>query len=137
MLVNSSSHYFKFLELAKELGIDDLVDIDASEEKLLTQLGERWHQGLSTTVCEGMSLMPEVSIGTTHRRLKSLRSKGLLTLTHDAIDQRIKYIVPTELACNYFESLDQCLKLAFTSENQALKKVLKPIRSSERILATL
>jgi hypothetical protein len=139
MLKNPSSFYFKFLgfyfkflEFARELGADGLVGLDAAEEKLLIQLGQRWHRGWSTTVCEGMSLIPGVSIGTTHRRLKSLRSKGLLTLTQDAKDQRVKFIVPTTLACKYFEILDASLKLAVGEKNQAFKKVFDPIRSLER-----
>lgn len=137
MFAKSSCFYFKFLEYAEDMGIAELVRIDASEEKLLIQLGQRWNQGERMTVSVGMSLMPGVSIGTTHRRLKSLRSKGLLTLIPDKTDHRIKYIAPTTLARNYFEILDKCLKLAFTSKNQAFKKVLDPNRSLEVCLSVM
>lgn len=104
--------YFNFLDLVKGLHKYDLPALDPSEEKLLNHLGNVWHKGETLTVREGMALMPCVSIGTTHRRLKALRIKGFLDLTSDSSDQRVKYIVPTPLASKYFAVLEKCLRSA-------------------------
>lgn len=102
--------YFDFLESTEQMQDKFLMELDPSEEKLLHHLGLSWHKGVNLTVLEGMSLMPSVSIGTSHRRLKNLRAKGFLDLAQDTKDHRVKYIVPTPQARNYFLALGDCLK---------------------------
>jgi hypothetical protein len=109
---NYSNIFFGFLEGVKKIKDKNLSNLDPSEEKLLHQLGLVWSKGINLTVLEAMSLMPNVSIGTTHRRLKALRKKGFLDLAQDSNDQRVKYIVPTPQAGNYFLTLGDCLKTA-------------------------
>jgi DNA-binding MarR family transcriptional regulator len=50
-----------------------------------------------------------VSSTTAHRRLKSLRKKGIITLVSDVVDTRIKYVMPTPVASRYFAQLGKCL----------------------------
>ena len=51
----------------------------------------------------------EASPTTIHRRIKSLRKKGVIQLTVDEIDNRIKYVAPTALATEYFAQLSNAL----------------------------
>jgi DNA-binding MarR family transcriptional regulator len=44
-----------------------------------------------------------------HRRLKSLRKKGLLALKVDEVDTRVKYVVATEKTDAYFAAFGKCL----------------------------
>jgi DNA-binding MarR family transcriptional regulator len=44
-----------------------------------------------------------------HRRLKTLRSKGLIDLLVDSSDSRIKYVVATDQTEKYFATLGQAL----------------------------
>ena len=64
------------------------------------------------TVLETMKATPDLSPSTVHRRLKTLRKKGLVTLDVNQIDNRIKYIVHTDLTNRYFTQLGHCLSQA-------------------------
>ena len=56
-----------------------------------------------------MHTFSDISPSTVHRRLKTLRKKRLIALDVVQIDNRIKYIVHTELTNSYFAHLGQCL----------------------------
>jgi DNA-binding MarR family transcriptional regulator len=64
------------------------------------------------TVLQAMGMMTEISSTTAHRRIKSLRKKGLIALNIDEVDNRIKYVVPTDQSNKYFAQLGQCLDKA-------------------------
>ncbi len=63
-------------------------------------------------VLEAMEMFPNISGSTVHRRLDTLRKKGMITLDADAENQRVKYIAPTPLAEKYFAKLGECLDKA-------------------------
>lgn len=86
--------------------------IDPVEERLLNALAAVWHTGRRVTVLEAMAMALDVSPTTLHRRLKSLRAKGLLALKTDDTDSRIKYVVSTDKADQYFSALGKCLNEA-------------------------
>jgi DNA-binding MarR family transcriptional regulator len=50
-----------------------------------------------------------VSPSSVHRRLKTLRAKGLIALEEDKVDGRIKYIVSTRLFTKYLAKMDECM----------------------------
>lgn len=54
----------------------------------------------------------DASSTTVHRRLKTLRQKNMLELEVDEDDNRVKYIVPTELARNYLAELGKSVERA-------------------------
>jgi DNA-binding MarR family transcriptional regulator len=58
------------------------------------------------------SVCTEISATTAHRRLKTLRKKGMIELDVDKLDSRVKYVVPTELARKYFVALGQAIDKA-------------------------
>jgi DNA-binding MarR family transcriptional regulator len=72
----------------------------------------KWHDAQQVSVLEAMGLSTEISATTAHRRLKTLRQKGMIELDIDKIDSRVKYVVPTDLARKYFVALGQAIDKA-------------------------
>lgn len=108
-----SSIYLRFLHLAQALReLPGFPAIDALEERFLNVLAAAWYAGHSVSVLEAMRLLPDVSATTAHRRLKALRSKGLVALEVDPTDSRVKYVTPTDLARNHFARLGQLIEKA-------------------------
>ena len=110
MIGISSTLYLKFLNLVRAM--DDastIPSLDATEERLLTQLANAWAVDKRVTVLEAMNLDAEVSSTTIHRRIKSLKKKGVISLETDETDNRVKYILPTPLATEYFAALSRCM----------------------------
>jgi hypothetical protein len=104
--------YLRFLNLVEAIRSPALPPLDTTEERLLNVLGAAWHEGRRVTVLEAMQMLPDASSTTVHRRLNALRSKGLLANETDAQDSRVRYLVPTAAAMNYFEELGKCLTRA-------------------------
>jgi hypothetical protein len=105
--------YLKFLNLVHAVRqLPAFPPMDPMEERLLNQLAASWHAGIQVTVLEAMRMSQDASATTVHRRLKTLRKKGIISLDIDEADNRIKYIAPTELATAYFAKLGHCLDLA-------------------------
>lgn len=112
-----STTYLRFLNLIQAIReVPSFPAMDPVEERLLNLLASVWHVGKQISVLEAMGLSTDISATTAHRRLKTLRSKGLIALDVDKIDSRIKYVVPTELATNYFATMGQALDRAQKSE---------------------
>jgi len=110
---NYSTVYLRFLNLMQAIReLPSFPHVDPVEERLLNALASIWHSGARVTVLEAMALSVDVSPTTLHRRLKSLRSKGLLALETDSSDTRIKYVVATDLTNDYFSTLGRCLNEA-------------------------
>lgn len=115
-MVNQSKHsraYLRFLSLVHAIReIPTFPAMDPVEERLLTMLAAVWHVEKKISVLQAMSLTDEISATTAHRRLKTLRKKGMIELDTDKTDSRIKYVVPTELTKHYFVTLGQALDKA-------------------------
>jgi DNA-binding MarR family transcriptional regulator len=108
-----SSIYLRFLNLIQAIQeLPGFPQVDPVEERLLNALAASWHNERRVTVLEAMGLTLNVSPTTLHRRLKSLRAKGLIGLQTDQADTRIKYVVPTEKTQAYFTALGRCLNEA-------------------------
>ncbi len=105
-----SQTYLRFLNLVMAVQtLPDFPKLDPVEERLLHLFGTVWHAEQKITVLQAMAIYDDVSTTTAHRRLKSLRKKGIIALVPDAVDTRIKYVMPTPLASRYFAQLGQCL----------------------------
>lgn len=105
--------YLRFLSLARKLRDQDKIpDLDPFEERVLNLLGSFWHKGEQITVLQAMRLAPDLSHTTVHRRLTTLKKKGLLQFNVDEQDGRVKYITPTNAANDYFSVLGECLRKA-------------------------
>ncbi len=108
-----SAVYVRFLNLARAVrDLPDFPDLDPVEERLFNRLAGVWHRDESITVLQVMGLSDEVSSTTAHRRLKSLRIKGMVELIADETDNRVKYVRPTPLASQYLAHLGQCVEQA-------------------------
>lgn len=108
-----SNIYLRFLNLMQAIReLPTFPNVDPVEERLLNALAAIWHGGGRVTVLEAMALPVDVSPTTLHRRLKSLRAKGLLALETDVADTRVKYVVPTDRTNDYFSTLGRCLNEA-------------------------
>lgn len=116
MMSGQSSHsstYLRFLNLVQGIrSLPDFPELDPVEERLLNLFAAVWHGGKQITVLQAMGMSTDVSSTTAHRRLKSLRKKGVITLVPDESDNRIKYVQPTPVANQYFSQLGQCLDQA-------------------------
>lgn len=88
--------------------------LDFAEERLLDQLAVFWFAGKKITVLKAMDMSADASSTTVHRRLKTLRLKKMLQLELDEDDNRVKYIIPTELARNYLADLGRAVERAAT-----------------------
>ena len=105
-----SQIYLKFLQLVHAVRqLPDFPVLDPVEERLLNLFATVWQAEQKITVLQAMGMSSDVSSTTAHRRLKSLRQKGVLTLVPDQVDNRIKYVMPTALTHQYFAQLGQCL----------------------------
>ena len=115
-MVNQSKYsatYLRFLNLVQAIReIPTFPAMDPVEERLLTMVAGVWHLEKKISVLEAMSLTHEISATTAHRRLKTLRKKGMIDLDTDQSDSRVKYVVPTALAKQYFTTLGQALDKA-------------------------
>ena len=105
-----SQIYLKFLQLVQAVRqLPDFPALDPVEERLLNLFATVWQTEQKITVLQAMGMSTDVSSTTAHRRLKSLRQKGVLTLESDLIDNRIKYVMPTPMTHQYFAQLGRCL----------------------------
>jgi len=108
-----SAAYVRFLNLVRAVReLPDFPSLDPVEERLLNLFAAAWFQGERVTVLQAMRMSDEVSSTTAHRRLKSLRGKGMVQLISDEIDNRIKYVQPTRLADQYLTEMGQCVDRA-------------------------
>ena len=110
-----SAIYLRFLNLARAVReLPDAPDLDPVEERLLNLFASVWHHDQKITVLQAMGMSKDISSTTAHRRLKSLRAKGIIVLAADEIDNRVKYVQPTALANRYFAQMGQCIEQART-----------------------
>lgn len=111
--LSPSGLYLRFLNLVRAIReLPDFPDLDPVEERLLNLFASVWHVGQKITVLQAMGMSTDVSSTTAHRRLKSLRAKGMIALVADEADNRVKYVQPTVKAQQYFGQLGQCLDQA-------------------------
>ena len=111
-----SSAYLRFLNLMQAVRtLPMFPTIDALEERLLNVLAASWAQDKKITVLTATAMLSDTSATTLHRRLKSLRAKGLIDLQVDTVDFRVKYVVPTALTQRYFSELGACMHKASQS----------------------
>jgi DNA-binding IclR family transcriptional regulator len=105
--------YFRFLNLAEAVhALPTAPKLDAAEERLLEALTASWSAGHALTVTETMSLSAAGAPATVHRKLASLKKHGLVAMDESHGDLRVKTVVPTPRALDYFEQLAACLEEA-------------------------
>ncbi len=105
--------YLRFLNLANAIrGLPAIPVLDPVEERLLNGIASLLGAGQDVTVLQAMNGAADSSPSTVHRRLKALRSKGLISYAEKPGDQRTKFIQLTPLAEQYFAELSRCIDQA-------------------------
>jgi hypothetical protein len=105
--------YFRFLNLAQAVqALPSVPKLDATEERLLQALTAAWRAGRSLSVTETMALSVAGAPATIHRKLARLKTHGLVSVDESSEDLRIKTVVPTPKALEYFEKLAACFEEA-------------------------
>ena len=108
--------YMRFLRLAKAIEGDKITpNLDANERALLEALALSWHAGEPMTVMQAMALKELGSPATMHRRISRLRKLDMIETQEDPHDTRIKRLVLTATAQEYFAQLGQTLQLAMST----------------------
>jgi len=108
-----SNETIRFLNLITAIrSMPSVPVLDALEEKVLIALASKWASGIAITVMEMLDYFTDVSPSTVHRRLKTLKKKGLIALKEDDDDNRTKYIQPTQLAFNVLDEVGKCMTAA-------------------------
>ncbi len=105
-----SDLYQRFIHLC--LAAEKLSDFPALslvENRILSLLSMYWSTHQPITVVESMKISPDISTSTVFRHLKSLRSKGYVELVVDEVDNRIKYVTPTDLTADYFDMMGKSM----------------------------
>ena len=97
-----SQAYARFLNLARAIDkLSEPILLNPAEERMLQCLAVAWSEGEQITVLEAMALKHGLSHSTAHRRLTSLRKKGLLALKQHDKDARVRFVMQTERAERY------------------------------------
>jgi DNA-binding MarR family transcriptional regulator len=117
-LTDHSEIYLNFLRISGDLRKSPAYpQLDLPEERLLDLLAFFWNSGKKITVLKAMQMSSDASSTTVHRRLKTLRLKGMLELQMDEDDNRVKYINSTQLSRDYLSHLGKSVVAAATDKN--------------------
>ena len=119
-LNDHSEIYLNFLRISGDVRkLPAYPQLDLPEERLLDLLATFWSAGKKITVLKAMQMSSDASSTTIHRRLKTLRLKGMLELQMDEDDNRVKYINSTQLARDYLSHLGKSVVAAASAGKPA------------------
>jgi hypothetical protein len=105
--------YLKFLRMAQSVReMPEFPGLGAVEERMMNMFGARWQRNQQVTVIHAMTILPEISPATAHRRLKELQKMDWIALDVNEVDNRVKFVVPTDLTLKYFSELGKRLAKA-------------------------
>ena len=103
----------RFLSILHALeGQENTPAMDLDAKKLLEVIAVRHEHKKPLTVTEAMALGSIASPATIHRKLDQLRDMGMVTTVFDGANRRTKYLIPTDAAHDYFESVGQAMTQA-------------------------
>jgi len=106
--------YLRYLVLAEALRKSsiDLSGIDDVGKKLLEAIAIRSAQGQPLVVTQTMELSDIASPATIHRRIGILLKAGLIQVKQTEQNQKIKFLVPTQMSIDYFDKLGKLMTAA-------------------------
>ena len=108
-----SNAFLRFVNLMRAITILPAgISLDPQEERLMLELAVHWGRGESVTVLAAMRMLAGASPSTVQRRLKTLRSKGLLMFETAAHDARVRYVVATDQGQAYFVRMGELMQQA-------------------------
>jgi hypothetical protein len=102
--------YQRFLNLCSAIDkLGEFPALEPYERCLLNKINEYWVKDEPVSVLQVLDINQRQSRTTTHKYLKSLHSKGYVDLIIHQQDNRFKYIQPSAMTCNYFNTLGKVL----------------------------
>jgi len=106
--------YLRYLVLAEALRKSsiDLTGIDDVGKKLLEIIAIRSAQGQPLVVTQTMELSDIARPATIHRRIGILLKAGLIQVKQTEQNQKIKFLVPTQMSIDYFDKLGKLMTSA-------------------------
>lgn len=108
--MSSKNVYLNYLIQSKAEPMDAMLSyVSPACVQLLSAIAVADFQGQPLTISQIMAMIHLASPGTIHRRVESLRQKGLIDLIYKGNNRRTKYIVPTAAANAYFEKMGDLL----------------------------
>ena len=109
----SSKTFVKFLGLAHAAALKgNAHDLGAAEIGMLNTLAQSWLAGVPLSVLGAIHANDNCSGTSSHRSLKLLRNKGYVTIAINDLDNRVKAVLPTALAMQYFDVMGKCMAKA-------------------------
>ncbi|PUE58223.1 hypothetical protein B9Z36_05025 [Limnohabitans sp. Rim8] len=116
--MSSKNVYLNYLVQSKAEPMDAMLSyVSPACVQLLSAIAVADFQGQPLTISQIMAMIHFASPGTIHRRVESLRQKGLIDLIYKDGNRRTKYIVPTEAANAYFEKMGDLLVKTLSIES--------------------
>ena len=111
--MDSKQIYMRFLNLLHSLeGGAQAPAMDLEAKKLLEVIAVRHAQQKPLTVTEAMALAYIASPATIHRKLDPLRELGMVDSVFEGSNRRTKYLIPTQVAHDYFDQVGQAMQEA-------------------------
>lgn len=105
--------YMRFLNLLHALeGGQHAPEMDLEAKKLLEVIAVHDANKSPLTVTAAMNLGHIASPATIHRKLDVLRELGMIDSVYEGKNRRTKYLIPTQAALDYFESVGQAMTKA-------------------------
>lgn len=102
----------RYLDFVRATRKADQLALDPVEERILDTIAVQWAVGNPVPVVRAMRMIPGLSTSTVQRRLKAMRSRGILAVVPDAIDSRIKYVEGTPATLSHFARLGRLMREA-------------------------
>ncbi len=109
--------YLRYLVLAEALRKSniDLSGIDDIGKKLLEAIAITSDHGQPLVVTQTLELSEIASPATIHRRIEILKKAGLIQVMQTEQNQKIKFLVPTQISIDYFDKLGKLMASATRS----------------------
>ncbi len=105
--------YISFLTLLHSIeGKGEIPVLDLDAKKLLETIAVRHSQGKPLTVTEAMAMSHIASPATIHRKLDVLREIGMIDTQFEGSNRRTKFLVPTPIAVQYFQTHSKAMDQA-------------------------
>lgn len=105
--------YMRFLNLLHAIeGGENAPEMDLEAKKLLEVIAVQESNKTPLTVTAAMNLGHIASPATIHRKLDVLRELGMIDTVYEGKNRRTKYLVPTQAAHDYFESVGKAMTTA-------------------------
>lgn len=121
--------YFKYLELCRHVdaATASVSQIDERAKKLLQYIALSHMYGATLTVKAAMALSSIASSATIQRKLDNLYEVGLIDKVFDDKNRRMKYLVPTTAANQYFSRLGAVMRQSLVPSQTTREGVYPPI----------